>query len=330
MPLLQIILTILIFVIALGGAFLYLSRQEIQRKKRLMGVIKGDGSRADRPKDTEKDRQNKRREVMTKKLKGTKLQEESTEKKKKKVPITLLIQQAGLEISEKKFWTFSVLLMIGMIIAAAASGQSPFVILMAGIVGLLGLPRFILKRKAAKRQKKFLEEFPDALEATVRLLKAGMPVSEAILMISREYSGPVGEEMSRIYDKQKIGISLPEAAFDATKRMPLSEMHMFATGLSIQAQTGSSLSEVLTNLASVIRARFRLKRKIKALSSEAIVSASIIGALPNFVALSLYFVNRDYISVLLTDSFGKILLGGAIAWMCLGIIVMKAMINFKI
>ena len=134
---------------------------------------------------------------------------------------------------------------------------------MAPIIGFFGFPRFVLSRLTKRRQKKFLEEFPDALEATVRLLKAGMPVSEAISMIAREFTGPIGDEMSRIYDKQKIGIPLHEAAGEATKRMPLPEVKMFATGLAIQAQTGSSLSEVLQNLSNVIRARFKLKRKLR-------------------------------------------------------------------
>ena len=123
---------------------------------------------------------------------------------------------------------------------------------------------------------------------------------------------------------------LHEAATEATRRMPLAEMQMFATGLSIQAQTGSSLSEVLMNLSGVIRARFKLKRKIKALSSEAVASAAIIGSLPVLVATGMYFANYEYISVLFTDSFGNILLGGAVFWMLCGIFVMRAMINFKI
>ncbi len=84
------------------------------------------------------------------------------------------------------------------------------------------------------------------------------------------------------------------------------------------------------NLSGVIRARFKLKRKIKALSSEAIASASIIGALPNLVALGMYFANREYIMVLFEDPFGNILLAGAVFWMLCGIMVMKVMINFKI
>ena len=90
------------------------------------------------------------------------------------------------------------------------------------------------------------------------------------------------------------------------------------------------IPSVGTNLSGVIRARFRLKRKIKALSSEAIASASIIAALPNIVALGLYFANREYIMVLFTTDTGKALLAGAVIWMLLGVFAMKIMINFKV
>ena len=253
------------------------------------------------------------------------------DKKKNRASVTGLIGQTGLSISARQFWMYSAVSMdLFTFMAWFFFHPSPFVLLMVAVTALLGLPRLVLKKIAARRQKKFLGEFPDALESVVRLLKAGMPVSEAVLMISREFEGPVGEEMSIVYDKQKIGVPLHEAALEATKRMPLTEMQMFATGLAIQAQTGSSLSEVLQNLAHVIRARFRLKRKVKALSSEAIASASIIGALPILVAVGMWFANRDYIEILFTDSFGKLLLGGAVFWMFCGIMVMKVMINFKV
>lgn len=323
----QIILVAVILIVIAGAAALYIVNTENERKARTIGLIKGHVSAE--TKISEKDEQNKRRAEIAKKLKESK-QDENKDAKKKKASIALLLGQAGLDISTRQFWIYSAVLMVVMIAVTKIMGQNPIVIIMAGVVGLLGLPRLILKIMAGRRQKKFLMEFADALEAVVRLLKAGMPVSEAISMISREFTGPVGEEMSRVYDKQKIGVPLHEAAMEATKRMPLPEMKMFATGLAIQAQTGSSLSEVLTNLASVIRARFKLKRKIKALSSEAIASACIIGALPNLLALSMYFANHDYIMVLFTDPFGKVLLVGAVIWMSIGIIVMKIMINFKI
>lgn len=323
----QIVLIVIIALVVAGAGYAFMLNQEAERKKKIAGIIKGQGG-SSVASVSDKDEQHKRRAEIAKKLKQSK--EDDGKEKKKKATIQNLLEQAGLSTPAKKFWIYSVVSMVAVVVVAKIMGQGPLVLLFAAVIGLLGLPRFILKRMIMRRQKKFLEEFPDALEAVVRLLKAGMPVAEAISMISREFTGPVGEEMSRVYDKQKIGIPLHEAALEATRRMPLPEMKMFATGLAIQAQTGSSLSEVLMNLSGVIRARFKLKRKIKALSSEAIASASIIGALPNLVALGMYFANRDYIMVLFTDPFGKILLVGAVVWMMMGIIMMKAMINFKI
>ncbi|MCE7886840.1 MAG: type II secretion protein F [Alphaproteobacteria bacterium PRO2] len=328
MTTLQIVLTILIMIIIVGSAAAFLMMQENERKKRIAAVIKGHAT--NEKKFSAEDVQNKRRAEIAKKLKESKEEEDQKKGKKKKRTIALMLEQAGLTISVKRYWAYSLISMVVCVIIAKLLGQAPFVIVMAAIIGLFGVPRFVLRFLTKRRQKKFLMEFADALEAIIRLLKAGMPVAEAIAMISREFTGPVGEEMSRIYDKQKIGIPIHEAAQQATKRMPLTEMQMFATGLAIQSQTGSSLSEVLKNLANVIRSRFRLKRKIKALSSEAISSAGIIGSLPILLALGMYFANREYIMILFTDPFGNVLLGIAVVWMLIGIFVMKIMINFKI
>jgi len=242
----------------------------------------------------------------------------------------MMLEQAGLSWAPMHFWIFSVISFVCFVALAKLTGQNNMIIGMAAIIGFFGFPRFVIKKITDKRQKNFLTEFPDALEATVRLLKAGMPVSEAIAMIAKEFDGPVGDEMSRIYDKQKIGVPIHEAAQDAMRRMPLAEMQMFATGLSIQAQTGSSLSEVLMNLSGVIRARFKLKRKIKALSSEAVASAGIIAALPVLVTLGLYFLNYEYLEVMFITKTGNMLMTGAIAWMGVGCFIMKQMINFRV
>jgi len=149
-------------------------------------------------------------------------------------------------------------------------------------------------------------------------------------MVAREYSGPVGTEMQRVYEAQRLGVPLPEAVLKMTIRVPLPEVQMFATAIAIQVQTGSSLSEVLGNLSGVIRGRYSLKRKIQALSSEAKISAMIIGSIPFVLTGVLYLVNRDYIMLLFTEQRGQMLLGGAIFWMLLGILVMRQMINFKV
>lgn len=311
----------LVAMIIMGMVAALAVSQQQARKERVLAVIKG---KATNTGEKSRDEQDKRRAEIARKLK------EQSEEGQKKGNLKASLEQAGMNTTPKKFWLFSALFALGMVIAGALFGLSPFVILMLGITGLLGVPKLFLRRKIRKRQKKFLEEFSDALEAMVRLLKAGMPVSEAIRMAGQEFSGPVGEEMTRIYEAQKVGISLPEAALTATRRMPLTEMQMFATGVTIQQQTGASLSEVLMNLAGVIRARFRLKRKVQALSSEAKASAMIIGALPFLIGGGLFFINPEYIGLLFSTNMGRFMLVGGAIWMSIGVIIMKAMINFKV
>jgi len=312
-----LIVAILIFVMTNSG-----SKQQQKNMAIIRGISGSEGS------VDEKDLQNKRRAEIAKKLKSTRDSEKAGENK---ATVSMKMQQAGLTPAVGKFWTLSIISSIVCVILAKLVFNLSIVLVgLFFVIGLLGLPRMVLKRMIKKRQKKFLESFADALEGVVRLLKAGMPVSEAIKMITSEFDGPVGEEMSIIYDKQKIGIPLHEAAQEGCKRMPLPEMQMFAAGLAIQAQTGSSLSEVLINLARVIRERFKLKRKIMALSSEAIASAGIIAALPPLVATGLYFVSPGYLDPLFETSTGNNMLTGALFWMFCGVMVMKQMINFKI
>ncbi len=322
----QIILIAAIVFLIVGIFMFVMMNSTAKQKQKNIAIIRG-SSGGDGYID-EKDLQNKRRAEIAKKLKSARDSEKRGENKE---TISMKMQQAGLKPAVGKFWLLSVIssfVFVGL--AKFVFHFSPTLVGLFFVIGLLGFPRMILNRMIKKRQKKFLEEFADALEGVVRLLKAGMPVSEAILMITKEYDGPVGEEMSIIYDKQRIGIPLHEAAAEGCKRMPLPEMQMFAAGLAIQAQTGSSLSEVLTNLARVIRARFKLKRKIMALSSEAIASAGIIAALPPLVATGLYFVSPGYLDPLFETKTGNHMLMGALFWMFCGVMVMRQMINFKI
>ncbi|MFP4386533.1 MAG: type II secretion system F family protein [Alphaproteobacteria bacterium] len=324
-PIQIILIAAIVFLLVMIVLFMVVN-SDVKQKQKNIAIIKGSAGVGQMD---EKDLQNKRRAEIAKKLKSSRDEEKKGKGNKKS--LSLKMQQAGLNAAPLKFWALSFL--SGFVFAAVSNFVFHVDLFLVGlffIIGLLGFPRMILRRLTKKRQKVFLKEFADALDAIVRLLKAGMPVSEAISMITREYEGPVGEEMSIIYDKQKIGIPLHEAAQEACLRMPLPEMKMFAAGLTIQAQTGSSLSEVLINLARVIRARFKLKRKIMALSSEAIASAAIIASLPPIVATGLYFVSPGYLDPLFFTEFGNRLLYGALFWMFCGVMVMRQMINFKI
>ena len=326
-PQLIIIISLPIVLFALfAGLYVYFAGRKLKREAAL-NVIKGRSDQIGQTSQDNKEQLNaKRRADLAKKLKET----EKLEKSGTGESYGELIAMAGLKISTPVYFGGSAFIGLICALGSHALNQPLYLSAMMGIIGALGLPRMALRFMAGRRQKKFLDDFADVLETIVRMLKAGMPVIEAISMCSREFDGVVKEEMSRIYDEQRIGIPLYEAVQNASKRLPIPEMQMFATAIAIQQQTGASLSEVLANLARVIRARFALKRKVVALSAEAKYSAGIIGALPVFVTVALYVMNPDYIMLLFTDSFGNLLLAAGVGWMAIGIFIMRQMINFKV
>ena len=323
-------LSILLFVviITLGGVGAYVIGQRQQRRSRYLSVITSGrtGSVSDGANDKASARA---RADIARKLKEA--SKERDEKKKDKATLHEAMIQAGIEAPVSRYWLASgAFALVAWLILNLLTDWPQIAVMLATFTAFIGVPRLVLKKMAERRQRKFLEEFADALDGSVRLLQAGMPITEAIAMVSREFTGPLREEMLRIYDNQKIGVPLGQAAHETSKRVPLTEVKMFATALQIQSETGSSLSEVLSNLSAVIRARFRLKRKIKALSSEAKASAAIISALPILVTLGLYGVNPDYIAILFETRTGNFALGAAIFWMSCGILIMRQMINFRI
>jgi tight adherence protein B len=304
--------------------FINISIERSKRRERYLSVIspvRGEVRGEDRNKAMARQKAD-----LARKLK----QANDQEKKKDLNSIAEMMKQAGIEAPVSKFWIYSAVFaaFVGALLMLTSwPAVAKFFIL---IIAFLGMPKWFLKKKAASRQKKFLTEFADALDAMGRLLQAGMPMTEAIAMASREFTGPLKEEMLRVYDNQKVGVSIGEAALMMARRVPIPEVHMFATALQIQSETGSSLSEVLYNLSAVIRARFRLRRKVQALSSEAKSSAAIIGCLPVLVMLALWLARPEYIGQLFHKPTGHWMLGGSMFWMSLGILMMKQMINFRI
>lgn len=314
-------------ILAAGVAAAIIIGQRQERQKRNLAVI---GRVSAGGLDDGRDRSAaKQRADMARKL--NEAGKEREQKKKDRATIREMMIQAGYESPVSRYWIFSTLFaVVTWVLLTLLTSWPAIAVVCVTIVAFFGMPRWFLKKAAERRQRKFLEEFADALDASVRLLQAGMPISEAIAMVSREYEGPLRDEMMRIYENQKVGVPLGQAALETAKRIPLTEVHMFATALQIQSETGSSLSEVLSNLSHVIRARFKLKRKIKALSSEAKASASIIAALPVLVTFGLYMAAPEYVGILFDTRKGNFLLGGAVTWMMLGVLVMRGMINFKI
>lgn len=240
------------------------------------------------------------------------------------------IIQAGLSIAPNAYFIICVCTGVILTLFYLVAGMPPLGAIAAFLIGVFGLPRFILKTMAKKRQKKFIAHFADALDLIVRGVKSGLPVNECFNVIAREFEAPLGEEFRLIVEGQNLGLTLEELMDRGLKRLPVNEYSFFAIVMQIQRQTGGNLADTLAGLSSVLRQRKQLRDKIQAMASEAKASAGIIGSLPFFVTFVLSIMNPAYLMLLITERAGNILLGVGAFWLFLGVSVMRKMINFKI
>jgi len=178
-----------------------------------------------------------------------------------------------------------------------------------------------------KRRSALLEQFPDALSLIVRAIRVGIPVMEGVRIVSREVGSPTAGEFLRLTEQVAIGSSLEDAVAEMARRSGLPEYRFFATALSLQNQTGGTLSETLENLADVIRKRAALKSRGKALTSEARSSAVILACLPFVTGGMLYLINPPYIMTLFVHPTGRSMLGGAVLSLTAGLFMIRMIIK---
>ncbi|MEO1649641.1 MAG: type II secretion system F family protein [Pseudomonadota bacterium] len=256
---------------------------------------------------------------------------EKRQQAKQKLTLRLRLEQAGIEASPNVFWAGSAVagLICAILLLIAMPGIHPIGYAVAAFVGAFGLPRWYLGFCTKRRQKKFLEDFANAIDVIVRGVKSGLPLNDCLGIIARESPEPIRSEFRDIVEQQRVGVPLGECFDKMIARMPLAEVKFFAIVIGIQQKAGGNLSEALGNLSGVLRDRKMLAAKVKALSAEAKASAMVLGALPFIVAILVYVTTPDYISLMWTKKYGQFMLACAAVWMSIGIFVMKKMIDFK-
>jgi tight adherence protein B len=187
--------------------------------------------------------------------------------------------------------------------------------------------RMFFKRVEAKRRSALLWQFPDALAMIVRSIRVGVPVIDAVRNVSLAAPNPTAVEFSRLVDQISVGTPLDEAVTELASRTGLAEYRFFATALSLQTQTGGTLSETLENLADVIRKRAALKARGHAMTAEARTSSSILALLPVLTGGMLYALNPAYMGLLFTDPTGKMFFSIAVISLVLGMLTIRAIIK---
>jgi tight adherence protein B len=309
--------------VAIGGVawvFVYPMLSGERQAERRKETVTKTGSVA--PARSARNPQKSRREQVEGTLK------ELEARQKKSVPLHMKIQQAGLTWSNRQYYLISVAMGVGFFLLFILIDAGIWAALAVAFAAGFGMPVWLLKYLKKRRENKFLESFPDAVDTIVRGIKAGLPLLDSMRIIALEAPEPVRSEFRSIMDTQAVGMPIGEACQKLFERIPVAEANFFGIVIAIQSKAGGNLSEALGNLSRVLRDRKKMKAKIQAMSMEAKASASIIACLPIAVMGLVYLTSPNYIELLWTHPMGRMMMAGCAVWMFTGVMVMRKMINF--
>jgi tight adherence protein B len=245
--------------------------------------------------------------------------------------LAIKAQKANIAFSPKALIGIMALLScvayLGLRIGTAAS---PTVQIALAIVMGIGAVYVWVNGKAKKRLALVEEQLPDAVELMVRSLRVGHPFASAIQIVAKEVPDPLGTEFGMIVDENAYGREISESLKDLAERMDMQDLRFLAVAVTIQQQSGGNLAEILDGLAKVIRARFRLFRRVKAITAEAKWSGMFLSLFPVGVLVIIQVLKPDYYDTVKdTPAFIPAALIVA-AFLTVNVIFMKIMVNIKV
>jgi tight adherence protein B len=239
------------------------------------------------------------------------------------------IEQSGVRVS----FSAVLLLSVGAGVAAAFAGaiatRHPVGWPVGGLLGM-AVPFLVLHLKRKRRFSTFEEHFPEALDLIARALKAGHAFNTGLKMVADELEEPVGPEFRKTFDEQNFGLPVKEALQNLTARMPLLDVRFFATAVMIQRDTGGNLSEILENLAHVVRERFKILRQVRVYTAHGRLTGYVLLALPAVLAVALSFINPDHMNLLFRERMGQTLLLVAAGMQFVGYLWIKQVIKIEV
>jgi tight adherence protein B len=241
-----------------------------------------------------------------------------------------LIVQSGLRLSVGRLLISMVV--VGVFIAVAVltlTTMNTALGLLSSVIVGTSFPLLFLKAARSRRQSKFVGQLPDALDVIVRSLRSGHPVPVALSLVGRELSDPIGSEFGITVDEMTYGLEIEQALRNLSARVGHEDLSLLITAVSLQTSTGGNLAEILGNLSKVIRDRFQLRRKVRALSAEGRFSAYGLTVLPILIFLVINFQAPAYYGEAWKEPMFIPAMLAIIFWSLVGDLIMFKMINFK-
>ncbi|MDR2766551.1 MAG: type II secretion system F family protein [Holosporaceae bacterium] len=234
-----------------------------------------------------------------------------------------IMKNGGItNVSEKRFIVCCII--GGSIMAVAVTWLDLLDVLKSAIIGFCCgayVTYSVFVSMSAVRKKKFLNQFPEVLDAMTRYVQVGLTIERMIKLISAETRDPISSIYRDISQRMEVGINPKRVLFEAADSVDIDEFRFLVIALVLQMETGGSLTETLQNISDIVKKRTELELKIQALSAEAKVSAIIISALPFVFALIVGTMQPDHLSGFLTPG-GIVLLKIAFCLLCAGTFAM--------
>jgi tight adherence protein B len=244
--------------------------------------------------------------------------------------LDLLLDRANLNIGVGLFILLSLsTAAIAVAILIAVFNQSIGLSVFGAVLTALG-PYVYVKYLARKRMRKFLEQLPDGLDIMAQGLKAGLGLSQAQAYVAREMPDPIGTEFAVFMEELNLGLPIGEALKNFLERLPLPEMRLFSTALSVQREVGGSLAELLNNLADVIRERFRVEREINSLTAQNRMAAWVVCSLPPVLFAGMYTINPKMMNEVAASDIGWFMFMTAMILEITGILAFRRLLRLHI
>ena len=243
-------------------------------------------------------------------------------------PVRQLLDEADVKMTPGMFALMS--LGVGMAIYALVWYWTGLWYVGLGL-GLLAafIPYLAIKRKRQVRIRALEEQFPEAIDLIARALRAGHAFTTGLALVAEEVTAPLGPEFQLLFDRQNYGMPLPDALREFARRIPLIDVRFFVTAVLTQREAGGNLAEVLDNLATVIRERFKVKRQIRVVTAHGRITGWILAALPPILALVFFTMSPEIWKLLITDPLGVRMVVIAIALQIIGTIAIKKIIDVE-
>jgi tight adherence protein B len=243
--------------------------------------------------------------------------------------MTRLIEQSGVRTTPSAVALIT-------IVAAASVGALTFLLVPQRLAPLLAAifagiaPMCWLLHKRSTRMKKFEEQFPEALDLLSRAIRAGHALQTALGMAADELPDPVGPEFKKTFDQQNYGLPLRDALNEMAARISILDVRFFVTAVLIQRDTGGNLSEILENLAHVVRERFKIRRQVRVHTAHGRFTGYVLLALPAALAMVLTYINPEHMQLLFRERIGQLMLMGAIVMQAIGYVWIRQVIKIEV